>query len=100
MKTTLEIPDELMRAVKIRAAANDRKLKDVVAELIRRGLENPPDRQKEDPLQALKKKFIFHPDGTITNPFGIEDPAFFHALDRIREENRHEKPRDPFADFE
>lgn len=44
MKTTLELPDELMRAVKIRAAQSDRKLKDVIEELIRRGLaeETPP----------------------------------------------------------
>lgn len=39
MKTTLELPDELMRAVKVRAATTDRKLKDVVAEAIARGLE-------------------------------------------------------------
>ena len=38
MKTTLELPDDLMRAVKLRAAATDRKLKDVVAEAIAAGL--------------------------------------------------------------
>lgn len=38
MKTTLELPDDLMRAVKLRAAATDRKLKDVVAEAIAFGL--------------------------------------------------------------
>lgn len=38
MKTTLELPDPLMRALKVRAAKTDRKLKDVVAELIERGL--------------------------------------------------------------
>lgn len=38
MKTTLELPDELMRAVKVRAAEEGSKLKDVVADLIRRGL--------------------------------------------------------------
>jgi|GEM_PF-5631578 plasmid stability protein len=38
MKTTLELPDELMRAVKLRAAATDRKLKDVVAEALAVGL--------------------------------------------------------------
>lgn len=47
MKTTLELPDRLMREVKIRAAQTDRKLKDVVADLIARGLaqeqpESPP----------------------------------------------------------
>jgi plasmid stability protein len=39
MKTTLDLPDELMRAVKIRAAQEDRKLKDMVAELLRVGLD-------------------------------------------------------------
>ena len=39
MKTTLELPDELMREIKIRAAREDRKLKDLIAELLRRGLD-------------------------------------------------------------
>lgn len=40
MKTTLELPDELMRALKVQAAAYDRKLKDVVADVMARGLGN------------------------------------------------------------
>ena len=39
MKTTLELPDELMSEVRVRAAKEGRKLKDLVAELIRSGLE-------------------------------------------------------------
>jgi hypothetical protein len=38
VKTTIELPDELVRAVKLRALHEDRKLKDMVAELLRRGL--------------------------------------------------------------
>lgn len=38
MKTTLELPDELLRAVKIRAIHEDRSLKDMMAEIVRRGL--------------------------------------------------------------
>lgn len=38
MKTTLDLPDELMRTVKVRAAQEDRKLKDLIAELLERGL--------------------------------------------------------------
>jgi hypothetical protein len=41
MKTTLELPDELMRAVKLRAVREDRKLKDTIAELLQRGLSQP-----------------------------------------------------------
>lgn len=38
MKTTLDLPDELMRAIKVRAAQQGRKIKDVVTELLRSGL--------------------------------------------------------------
>ncbi|MFO1529379.1 MAG: antitoxin [Kiritimatiellia bacterium] len=41
MKTTLELPDDLIRAMKLRALDEGRKLKDMAAELIRRGLEQP-----------------------------------------------------------
>jgi len=41
VKTTLELPDDLMRAVKIRAATENRRLKDVVTDAIRRGLAQP-----------------------------------------------------------
>ena len=38
MKTTLDLPDDLMRQVKIRAVEENRKLKDTIAALLRRGL--------------------------------------------------------------
>ena len=38
VKTTLDLPDDLMREVKIRAVKENRKLKDAVADLLRRGL--------------------------------------------------------------
>lgn len=38
MKTTLDLPDELMREVKIRAVNEHKKLKDTIAELLRKGL--------------------------------------------------------------
>jgi hypothetical protein len=40
MKTTLDLPDELMREVKHRAVEENRKLKDMVAELLKIGLEH------------------------------------------------------------
>jgi hypothetical protein len=46
MKTTLDLPDDLMRAVKIRAAEENRKLKDLIADLLRRGLAQPPEKPK------------------------------------------------------
>jgi plasmid stability protein len=38
MRTTLDLPDDLMRAVKIRAAQEDSKLKDLIENLLRRAL--------------------------------------------------------------
>lgn len=38
MKTTLDLPDELLRSVKIRAVHENRKLKEMVAALLERGL--------------------------------------------------------------
>lgn len=41
MKTTLELPDQLLKRVKIRAVHERKKLKDVIAELIERGMKQP-----------------------------------------------------------
>jgi hypothetical protein len=42
MKTTLDLPDELIREVKLRAVVQRRTVKDLVAEFIRQGLGMPP----------------------------------------------------------
>jgi plasmid stability protein len=41
MKTTVDLPDGLVKAVKLRAVHDGRKLKDTVAELLRTGLAHP-----------------------------------------------------------
>ncbi|BCX89245.1 hypothetical protein MIN45_P1617 [Methylomarinovum tepidoasis] len=41
MKTTVELPDELYRRAKVEAALRGRKLKDLIAEGLRRVLEQP-----------------------------------------------------------
>lgn len=38
MKTTLNLPDELVRAVKLRAVGQRRPMKDLVADMLRQGL--------------------------------------------------------------
>lgn len=43
MKTTIDLPADLVREMKLRAVKEGRKLKDVAAELLRQGLE-PRDR--------------------------------------------------------
>lgn len=42
MRTTVELPDDLMRALKIRAVNEGRRLKDVMADTLRQGLAQEP----------------------------------------------------------
>ncbi|HLS55492.1 MAG TPA: hypothetical protein VK052_05425, partial [Zeimonas sp.] len=42
MKTTLELPDDLARRIRMRAAARDQKLKDAIAQLLEIGLAHAP----------------------------------------------------------
>jgi hypothetical protein len=41
MKTTLDLPERLVREMKIRAATEGRKLRDVAADIIEKGLAAP-----------------------------------------------------------
>lgn len=41
MRTTLDLPDELMRHLKARAALEGRSLRDLVLQLVERGLQGP-----------------------------------------------------------
>jgi len=52
VKTTVELPDELVREVKVRAAREGRRLKDVMAEVVRRGLADPPPRKRTTPSRV------------------------------------------------
>lgn len=61
MKTTVELPDELMRAVRIRAATEGRKLKDVMAELVRHGLEQAPSGPGERRRVTVPLVMCAHP---------------------------------------
>ena len=42
MKTTLELPDELMKRVKLRAVHRNQKLKDAIAHLLELGMAASP----------------------------------------------------------
>jgi len=98
VKTTLELPDDLMRKLRVRAAESDRRLKDVVTELIERGIEASNEKEGADPLQAWLNKLEVDADGNAFNPDGIDTPDFEQALEELRENNRRRPPRDPFAD--
>ncbi len=56
MKTTIDLPDELMRSIKVRAAREDRKLKDLIPELLRKGLAT----ERDDVLRHRVKLPLIH----------------------------------------
>lgn len=100
MKTTLDLPDDLVRAVKIRAAERHMKMKDVVADALRAALaaDDALRPRTLDPVQAFGQRLVFHADGTVTNPAGVDDEQFFAALDDVRADSRRSGLRDPFAE--
>ena len=57
MKTTLDLPEALVREIKIRAVLKRQKLKDAVAELLRRGL----DASAETPDALIRPTVKTHP---------------------------------------
>ncbi len=58
MKTTFDLPDELVRQLKLRALRDGRKLKDAAADVLRAGLAAPstPAAAVEKPALVLKDK--------------------------------------------
>lgn len=57
MKTTLDLPEELVREMKVRAASEGRKLRDVATEIFQRGLSLP----KLQPVEGKRVKLpLFH----------------------------------------
>ncbi len=59
MKTTLDLPDELMREVKIRAVHEHKKLKDTIAELLQKGIAAGKARRQKIPTPVkLRGGFI------------------------------------------
>jgi plasmid stability protein len=56
MKTTLDLPDALIKQVKLRALREGRKLKDAVADLLRKGLAVAVDAEIQAPVISKDKK--------------------------------------------
>lgn len=70
MKTTLDLPEELVREMKIRAAREGRKLREVATEIFQRGLSAPR------PKPASKGKRVKSPlfkGGTAKRQFTPEE---------------------------
>lgn len=68
MRTTLNLPDDLMRTIKVMAAQQNRTLQVVIAELLRQGLscQTPENEQTRVKLPLVE---CVHPNNTVTPEF-------------------------------
>lgn len=72
MRTTFDLPDELMRHLKARAALEGRSLRDLVLELVERGLKAPPASAAPAPMVGL-------PTVRLGRPLALPAQALNHA---------------------
>ncbi len=79
MKTTLDLPDDLMRATKIRAAERNQRLKDVVADALRAALATPED----GPIASLRASTAALGRVAPSAPSRLRFAALLDQLDRV-----------------
>lgn len=77
MKTTLDLPEELVREMKIRAAREGRKLREVATEIFQRGLSAP------EPKAASKGKRVKLPLFHGKKPMNPADEMTPEKIDGI-----------------
>ena len=90
MKTTLDLPADLVKEVKLRAVHEDKKLKDAVAELLRDGLAAAPvdsatrlnvDKATLERRAGMTRKFIS--GEWAVELAGFEDANDAHAASKF-----------------
>ncbi|MEY3896107.1 MAG: hypothetical protein RLZZ214_1627 [Verrucomicrobiota bacterium] len=90
MKTTLDLPDDLMRGMKIRAATQGRKLKDVIADAIRDSLVSKRETTVEAPPLVISRSASGFP--YIKALPGAQKPAVTaEEIQRLIEESQLEE---------
>ena len=72
MKTTFDLPPELVRELKLRAVHEGRKLKDLAADLLKRGLAGPKTPAKPQPA---KPKIVIQANGLPVVRCAADAPA-------------------------
>ena len=78
MKMTLDLPDDLIQEVKLRAVMQHRTVKDLVAELLRLGLSMPALEHEEIPLDG--SFVMINQDGLPVIRCGPNAPAAHMTL--------------------
>lgn len=69
MKTTIDLPEDLIREMKFRAVREGRKLRDVAEEVLRRGLAAPPTSRGAGERHRVNLPII--PAAAGTKPFEL-----------------------------
>mgnify|MGYP003444468493 CR=1 FL=1 len=72
MRTTFDLPDGLMRHLKARAALEGRSLRDLVLELVERGLKAPP-------VSEVAAAPVGLPTVRLGRPLALPTQALNHA---------------------
>ena len=92
VKTTLDIPDDLLRSMKMRAVQEGRKFKDVAAEIFRRGLAQPNLPANSGDRQRVKLPLIEcrHP---VDSPATLTPDQVADVLLKQEREWSHEATR-------
>jgi len=80
MKTTIDLPPDLVRSLKIRAVNEGRKLKDLAADLLHRGLALPVE--PPSPL-PLKPRIVIQADGLPVVRCAANAPARRMTTDEL-----------------
>jgi len=90
MKTTLDLPDDLMRGMKIRAATQGRKLKDVIADAIRESFISKRETPSETPPLVISRS-ASGLSYIKCNPASDKPAPTFEELQRLIEESQLEE---------
>jgi len=94
MRTTLDLPDPLMRRVKIRAASEGRKLKEIISELLEKGLDAPPvEKPREGELPYVIDPKTGFPMARSLNTPGFVPPTPEESRAIIERANEEEDLR-------
>lgn len=68
MKTTIDLPADLVKAMKLRALNEGRKLKDVAGEIFQKGLEATSRKSAPSPQKAAMKFPLFGKESDASVP--------------------------------
>ena len=94
MKTTVDLPDELVQRIKLRAVQERKPLKRFMADLLLRGLESPPLRVPDE-SEPLPREIMVNESGFPVVRCGPDAPAArWSADERIALERRNLEEED------